>query len=451
MSALVEAAWEELVDVLERAAAALAEADAQQLGAGAAARLHRRLRAVRDRVGLAGSRLLAAVESDGGWQEQGARSFPEWVARTQGTSMREARAQTALGQAVTSDLPATAEALAEGAITLEHAQVIAQVTASSPARLEAARSGGAGRDEAALVEVARRSGVDRFRTAARRWGHAVDAEAAEREHAAAVAKEHLTFSRRADGVALSGFLTHEHGAALTTALRAVAGVPAAGDERSVDQRQAAALAGLARLVLDQGLAGSGQSVRPHIAVHVSWETLEAVLTDEERARITDGSQGSRKADGPAGSGGGVGGLGASAGPAELGGSDEPLPPSILRRLVCDSQVSRIVFGPAGEVLDVGRARRTYTGQQRRAVIARDRHCQYPRCTAPPMLGEVHHTTAWASGGRTSVSSGVLLCWFHHDLVHRRGVTITRVPGGWEFRRADGTLLADLSSDQARAG
>jgi hypothetical protein len=97
---------------------------------------------------------------------------------------------------------------------------------------------------------------------------------------------------------------------------------------------------------------------------------------------------------------------------------------VLRRLACDSAVTRIVFGPDGAVLDVGRAQRTVTGQMRRAVIARDQHCVYPGCDQPPSRCEVHHAvTHWADGGGTSVSNSALLCWYHHQLVDTRGITM----------------------------
>lgn len=83
-----------------------------------------------------------------------------------------------------------------------------------------------------------------------------------------------------------------------------------------------------------------------------------------------------------------------------------------------------MFGPDGAVLDVGRARRTVTGQMRRAVIARDQHCVYPGCDQPPSRCEVHHAvTHWADGGDTSVANSALLCWYHHQLVDTRGITM----------------------------
>jgi hypothetical protein len=127
------------------------------------------------------------------------------------------------------------------------------------------------------------------------------------------------------------------------------------------------------------------------------------------------------------------------------------PRALLRRLACDSAITRIVFGPDGAVLDVGRAQRTVTGQMRRAVIARDKHCVYPGCDQPPSRCEVHHAvTHWADGGNTSVSNSALLCWHHHQLVDTRGITMhwtgkpaqTETSGalletGWAFTDACG--------------
>jgi len=268
--------------------------------------------------------------------------------------------------------------------------------------------------------------LDSYRREVDRWATQVDATAAESEHEAACAKEYLTLARRRDGVALQGFLTLEHAEVLATALRSVAGVPSQGDTRSREERQGAALVDAGRLILDRGLSGGGQQVRPHLLVHVSAETLHAAQADTE-VQADDRVPNPSRFDGLA--------------PAELS-DGSPIPPSTLARLLCDGELTRIVFAADGAALDVGRAQRTYSGQQRLAVIARDRSCRYPGCGAPPVLGEVHHVTSWSSGGRTSVANGVLLCWFHHALVHRRGVRVARAGDGWEFRRADGTVIDD---------
>ena len=103
--------------------------------------------------------------------------------------------------------------------------------------------------------------------------------------------------------------------------------------------------------------------------------------------------------------------------AELVGTG-PIPDTVLARLACDSAITRVVFGPDSQILNVGRAERTYTGAKRRAIIARDRHCQHPGCDAPPAMSEIHHTHHWhRDHGTTDAHTGILLCWHHHDIVH----------------------------------
>jgi hypothetical protein len=119
----------------------------------------------------------------------------------------------------------------------------------------------------------------------------------------------------------------------------------------------------------------------------------------------------------------------------------PLPHALLARLACSSGIHRVVFGPDSQPLDVGREERLYTAAQTRAIIARDRHCQYPDCTAPPGEGEIHHSLWWyAHHGPTDAGKGILLCWHHHDHVHARRITITREHHRWRFHRHDNTEI-----------
>lgn len=412
---------EQRVARLNADAIALAAAEVSDLDAVRAARLHRALKTATDRLGMTAARLLATIESDGRWEESGgARTFPQWAAQHQNSSVGAARREAQVGQALEQDLPGTREAVTSGAVTLEHAEVLARIAPTSPARRAALAGDDPDRNEAFLLARAAATSVDQFRLEAKRWAARIDGEAAEREHERAATKEYLTIGRRDDGMVLQGFLTHEHGTALVTALRAVTGVPAADDQRSTQERDAAALAGVARLVLDKGLAGGGAQVRPHLSVLASWETFQAL--ESAAGAATSGLEA-----------------------AELE-TGEPIPASVLARLACDGEISRIVFGPTSEVLDVGRAQRTYSGQLRRAVIARDRSCRFPGCGAPPSLGEIHHVREWfAHHGETSVENGILLCWYHHELVHRRRIRIrAKKGGGWEFSRPDGTPLASTT-------
>ena len=391
-----------------------------------AAEVHARIRSAADQALALAARLLARVEEDGRWAVGGARTFPEWAAERTRSSVGAARREATLGKALDGDLPATAKAVANGEITLEHAQVLARLAPTSEARRLALASDSPDLNEAALVDKARRLRADTLDREVKRWAAQVDSAAHELEYQDAVRRERLVLRTRDNGVAVEGFLTTEHGEVLATALRGVIGVPAADDLRTPDQRRAHALTELARLVLDRGLAGGGAQVRPHISVHVSWETFQALRRAAEGTTVAEASGAAAR-----------GGLA----PAELD-NGSPIPRSVLDRIACDSEITRIVFGPDSQPLDVGRSQRTYTGSQRRAVVARDRCCRYPGCDRPPALGEVHHVRWWVRDhGPTSVPEGVLLCWHHHDLVHRRNVAIAWGPGGgWEFRRGDGTLI-----------
>ena len=88
------------------------------------------------------------------------------------------------------------------------------------------------------------------------------------------------------------------------------------------------------------------------------------------------------------------------------------------------------FSTLSQPLDIGRTTRTIPAHLRTAVILRDQHCQFPRCTQPASVCDVHHLIHWAHGGPTSLGNLGLYCRFHHLIViHRWGWNITRHPDG----------------------
>jgi hypothetical protein len=311
--------------------------------------------------------------------------------------------------------------------------------------------------EEQLLDWSTQNGPDRFRGLVRYFARHAHPDADERGYTRAKDREHLDISPTLGGYHLSGFLTEEHGQTLTTAIGSVMGAPARGDDRTPGQRRAQALADLARVVLDHGHTGTGASVRPHLSVTVSWTELQALAT---KNRITN-HQSSAPVDATATSAGsttrvsttgaadttGVAGVASVQSPAVFTETGMPVPTSLLRRIACDSQVTRIVFGSDSQILDVGRAQRTVTGQLRRAVIARDRHCVMGQCDQPPARCEVHHAVQhWADGGVTRVTNAALLCWYHHDLVDAQGITM-HYDNGWHFTDRDGR---PIQGDSPRA-
>lgn len=434
------------------------------------------------RLQVAVAQLSSRVDADGLWAVDGSRSFAHWLAARTGMSYVRARDLAATGRELRDHLPLTAEAALAGDVSAEQAATMAKLATNTDARRQALAAPAEECGEGFLVEQARQDGADGFRRLVRRWAAAADPEADERGYRDACEREFLALSPIPGGYHLAGFLTVEHGAAVNAALDAVMAPPAPTDRRSTPQRRAQALADLARVALDHGAVGTGAAVRPHISVVVDFDTLRRAVegTDDHRRFGRNATEGTGTAqvgdaarmdevtqidniarvDDPfaaVGEGAGTApdrsAVGAAAGcrfrlapiadverfaVGQILGAG-PIPMSVLARLACDSEISRIVFGPDSQVINAGRAERTYAGPRRKAIVARDGTCRYPGCTAPPALGEIHHVDQWARDhGDTDVNTGLLLCWYHHDLVHRLAIRITRSPtGGWIFTTRHG--------------
>ena len=103
-------------------------------------------------------------------------------------------------------------------------------------------------------------------------------------------------------------------------------------------------------------------------------------------------------------------------------------------------------------LDIGYSD-TIPAAIRRAVLLRDRRCAWPRCGRPAACCDVHHITHKKNGGKTSVSSCVLLCQFHHDVcIHRWSWQIILHPDGTtEARGPRGQILRSHEPPTLRAG
>ncbi len=103
-----------------------------------------------------------------------------------------------------------------------------------------------------------------------------------------------------------------------------------------------------------------------------------------------------------------------------------LSPDVARRIACQASIIAAVLGTDGQVLDLGRERRLFTGPIRRALILRDGGCAFPGCDRPPRWCDGHHILSWLLGGLTCLENAVLLCGHHHRLIHH---------SEWEVRMA----------------
>jgi hypothetical protein len=103
-----------------------------------------------------------------------------------------------------------------------------------------------------------------------------------------------------------------------------------------------------------------------------------------------------------------------------------------RRLACDAIVQRIVVNADGVPLDMGRAERTFTPDQYRAIMIRDGGCRFPGCHAGPEHCEAHHALVfWEDGGDTDLANGLAVCRGrgHHRMIHEGGWTVEGDPNG----------------------
>jgi hypothetical protein len=118
-----------------------------------------------------------------------------------------------------------------------------------------------------------------------------------------------------------------------------------------------------------------------------------------------------------------------------------IPSETARRLACDGDV--ITAGPDGAGgLDYGRRRRVVPAPLRTVLERRDRCCRFPGCERRHGL-HAHHVRHWAHGGSTDRGNLVLLCRFHHRLVHEEGFSVESAGGErFRFRKPDGREVPD---------
>jgi hypothetical protein len=153
----------------------------------------------------------------------------------------------------------------------------------------------------------------------------------------------------------------------------------AGDERTRSQQLADALVQLCDNALASGALPILRTVKPHVVLTVDVDDL---------------------ADSAVGRGAAELGFGATISAARA------------RWIACDGQVTRIVMGPDGLPLDVGRTQRVVPPHLRKAVERRDRHCVFAGCGAPTHWCDVHHLIEWVNGGETNLENSALLCERH---------------------------------------
>ncbi|WP_420111981.1 DUF222 domain-containing protein [Pseudactinotalea sp.] len=173
------------------------------------------------------------------------------------------------------------------------------------------------------------------------------------------------------------------------------------DDRTTAQRQADTLVGLIS-------AAAADASSPRIGGEAA--TLMVTITESELDKHAAGQRGI----------------------AHLASTGEPVPAHVAARVLCDGYLQACVLDDAGLPLKLGRARRSHTRHQRRAILAAyPGGCQNAGCHAPPGFTEIHHPVWWSEGGTTDTDNGIPLCQHCHTEVHAGRLRCVRdTDGRW---------------------
>ncbi|MEA2002316.1 MAG: DUF222 domain-containing protein, partial [Actinomycetota bacterium] len=215
--------------------------------------------------------------------------------------------------------------------------------------------------EPVLLEMVAGDHPDETRKTLDYWTQTVDRDPMDLD--SQLERRRLDYARKANGMVEGDFAFPQlAGETFITALDALMPPPAEGDERTPSQRRADAGEDLARAFLEGSQTPEVGGEKPHLNVHVDEPALEGTpggLHETETGTVVT--------------------------------------MTTIRQLACDASISRIVWNPASEIIDIGRKTRVIPAATRRAVIARDRHCVVAGCGRSPRWCDVHHIIHWADG------------------------------------------------------
>jgi hypothetical protein len=363
--------------------------------------------------------LIAAVEiedTDAAKLELGWASVKDFLAFTVGGRRGCGGKLLRTARGLVGERPRTWQALYDGRISPEKADVIVAVIDDlpvDPALREAA--------EELLLQEARNLDATELKIAGNSLLEALDPDGvAKREEKKLDKEERSAHLNRflaiveddIGGVRIRGRGTVEDAAVIKAALQALSAPqpstdPDCGtegrDERDHGARTWDALVDTCQKALDAQVLPTSHGMKPRVTVTVDWADLKA-------------------------------GVGTAT--LETG---EQLSVAAIRRLSCDAEILPIVLGGDGVPLDVGRWQRLVTLGIWLALVARDKHCAFPGCRRSPIACDAHHVKHWADGGHTKLSNMVLLCRAHHTIIHATPweVRINPADGKPEFKPPPG--------------
>jgi hypothetical protein len=318
--------------------------------------------------------LIVEADRRESWRDSGARDLAHWLSIRYGISWWKARRWIVAGHAL-QELPRLSEALASGELGLDKVVEVARFA-------DAETEGG-------LIAWAGRVSVGAIRHRGDVWARSEREEIVDAERDRRLSwwwlEEERLFGLHAELPAAQGAIVAR---AIERMADQVPSMPGEEDDWFTEARRADALVALcsAHVAVDQ------DPDRATVVVHAQLTGLQ------------DGSGGCELEGGPA------------------------IHPDTVRRLLCNGRVQTLVEDAEGQALGLGRLSREPSAWMLRQVRYRDRECRFPACGARQFT-EAHHVTWWRHGGRTDLDNLLLICSFHHRLVHEHGWSVERDPEG----------------------
>jgi len=372
-----------------------------------------------NRLGAVLARTVREGELTQASEHDGTATMASWLRGRHRLSQGEASRLVRNGRTL-DKLPAlaAAAAAAAGAVTAEALSTIAPVTSEVNLARATAQGVDVAAIDATLTQVAMTASHADLRQAVGHYLARLDPDGTEPDP---TEQRSLSFTKHTDGsVSFHGTLDAVGGEKFQTSIESVqqASRPA-GDERSRARQAGDALVQLCDNALASGSLPVLRGHKPHVVVTIDLGDLMDTTT------------------------------GAGAGRTGFGGI---ISAAKARWLACDGNVTRIVIGPEGKPLDLGRSKRLFPPHLRRAVEVRDRHCVFAGCDAPSHWCDLHPLVHWIDDGDTSLENSALLCERHHTKIHH-GFRVERRPEGrWRTWRPDGTeIVATNRSSSAPEG
>lgn len=357
-----------------------------------------RLRALSAKTDALMLALVGKVDAEGTYALDGALTAGAWLrALAHHTPAQAARTVRTARTLRCGALPDTAAALAAGAISAQHATVIADAVRDAPA-------GAVALIEPEALTVAAEGDVQATAHLMRAFAHALDPDTAEEKALRRYERAGVTFSPLLDGgFAICGTADEATGAAILAAVTTAAPLTTR-DRRSAARRRLDGLHALARHWCDT-TTPTGDTADP---------TARRTSASRARLVVTLDAAGLARHTSP-------GGTLTWAG---------PLATATAQRLGCDTTATFVHLDPHGTVIEAGTQRRFFTHAQRLAIIARDGDtCPAPYCDRPSAWSDTHHLQPRDHGGPTTIANGVLPCEAHHVQLHEGHWVLHRLPDG----------------------